>query len=83
MITTTFTTDEEGYRQADHAIFTCAKCGYSTTDLYTAGVINDTTGECPECGADALLVTEGGSGIWCDATCGWYEDDFVNEDLRP
>lgn len=60
-------TDADEYRQADHAIFTCRNCGYSTTDIYTAGVINDLSGECPECHLDADI-----GGIWCDDSCGWY-----------
>lgn len=78
-----FTVDAEGYRQADHPIFTCAACGYATSDLYTAGEINDLSGVCPECGADAGLPENGGRGIWCSDECGWYETDFVDEDLRP
>ena len=34
-------------------LFTCRKCGYITDDTYTAGVINDLTGVCPVCLADA------------------------------
>lgn len=80
---TKYTLDEEGYRQADHIIFECAECRYNTTDLYTAGVINDLSGECPECQADALLTSEGGSGIWCNDNCGWYDADAVEDDLLP
>lgn len=81
-----YTLDEEGYRQADHAIFKCANCGYETADLYTAGVINDLSGECPECEHDAARVEEfpeTGFGIWCNDNCGWYEADAVDDDLRP
>lgn len=69
----TFTIDEDGYRVADHPIFTCANCGYQTTDGYTAGVINDISNDCPECGSPANTIDEGGSGIWCNDDCGWYQ----------
>lgn len=69
-------TDDE-YPTADHSIFTCANCGYTTADIYTAGVINDLSGVCPECDADAGRVDEpetfpNGKGIWCNDDCGWY-----------
>ena len=38
-----------------HTIFTCKACGYKTNDTYTAGVINDLSGECPVCHADAAM----------------------------
>ncbi len=40
-------------------IFRCKACDYKTNDTYTAGVINDLTGECPVCGADAALDESG------------------------
>lgn len=33
--------------------FTCAACGYASPDEFTAEVINDQTGKCPDCGTDA------------------------------
>ena len=41
--------------ECPHTIFECEACGYKTNDTYTAGVINDLSGKCPECGADAAL----------------------------
>ena len=49
-------------------IFECRACGYKTSDTYTAGVINDLTGECPDCGADAALDK---FGIWIEDP-EWY-----------
>ena len=66
-----------------HAIFTCPECHYSTTDPYTAGVINDLLNECPEC--DAALII-GDKRAWCNLRhsedCGWYELDAEQENTK-
>ncbi len=49
-------------------IFECRACGYKTSDTHTAGVINDLSGECPNCEADAALDK---AGIWIEDPA-WY-----------
>ena len=45
---------EEIARRPDRTLFTCP-CGYRTTSQYTVDIINEQTGVCPVCGAEATL----------------------------
>ena len=58
---------------AAETIFECLACGYKTNDTYTAGVINDLSGECPECHANAGQpeFEADGKGKWI-ADGSWY-----------
>ncbi len=60
--------EEEGTTTWPETIYECKACGYKTNDTHTAGVINDLTGECPTCGADAALDK---AGLWLKDPA-WY-----------